>query len=77
MEHSEQAWANDFIHEVTCPNGNKSILVRPSMKSERMGIPEFNRGPMIGEHTKEILSSLGYSTQEINDLKTINAVKCK
>ena len=30
MEHSEQAWENEYIHEVTCPKmAEKSILVRP------------------------------------------------
>ncbi len=41
MEHSQQAWENEYIHEVTCPNGGKSILVRPAMRSDRMGIPTW------------------------------------
>lgn len=67
MEKSEQAWANEFIHEITCPNGNKSVVVRPSMRSEKMGIPEWKRGPMIGEHTREVLAELGYSEEAIQD----------
>lgn len=68
MEKSEQAWANEFIHEVTCPNGNKSVLVRPSMRSERMGLPEWKRGPMLGEHTREVLAELGFSPEEIDEM---------
>ena len=68
MEKSEQAWANDFIHEVTCPNGSKSVLVRPSMRSERMGLPEWKRGPMLGEHTREVLAELGFSQEEIEEM---------
>ena len=69
MEKSEQAWANDFIHEVTCPNGSKSVLVRPSMRSERMGLPEWKRGPMLGEHTREVLAELGFSQEEIEEMR--------
>lgn len=65
MEHSEQAWANDYIHEVTCPNGGKSILVRPAMRSRKMGIPEWKRGPMLGEHTEEVLREIGYTDEQI------------
>jgi crotonobetainyl-CoA:carnitine CoA-transferase CaiB-like acyl-CoA transferase len=74
MEKSEQAWANEYIHEVTCPNGNKSVLVRPSMRSEKMGIPEWKRGPMLGEHTEEILAELGYTPEQIAQLKERKAV---
>ena len=74
METSEQAWTNEFIHEVTCPNGNKSVLVRPSMRSERMGIPEFARGPMLGEDTDKVLARLGYTAEQIAALKEKKAV---
>ncbi len=74
MEKSEQAWANEFIHEVTCPNGKKSVLVRPSMRSEKMGIPEWKRGPMLGEHTDELLAELGYTPEQIAQLEEKKAV---
>lgn len=69
MEHSEQAWANEYIHEVTCPNGKKSILVRPAMRSEKMGVPDWRRGPMLGEHTEEVLKELGYTEEQIAAMK--------
>ena len=69
MEHSEQAWENEYIHEVTCPNGGKSILVRPAMRSDRMGIPTWKRGPMLGEHTEEVLKEIGYTDEQIKAME--------
>lgn len=73
MEHSEQAWANEYIHEVTCPNGKKSILVRPAMRSEKMGVPQWKRGPMLGEHTEEVLKEYGYTDEQIKDMESKDA----
>ena len=73
MEHSEQAWANEYIHEVTCPNGKKSILVRPAMRSEKMGIPAWKRGPMLGEHTEAVLEEYGYTREQIQEMEAKDA----
>ena len=69
METSEQAWANGDIHQVTCPNGKKSVLVRPPMRSDRMGLPAFRRRPLLGEDSDRILEKLGYSREEVEALK--------
>ena len=62
-------WENEYIHEVTCPNGGKSILVRPAMRSDRMGIPTWKRGPMLGEHTEEVLKEIGYTDEQIKAME--------
>jgi cinnamoyl-CoA:phenyllactate CoA-transferase len=33
-----------------------------------MGKPEYNKGPLIGEHGVEIVESLGYKTEEIQTM---------
>lgn len=40
-----QALENDFIYEMTYSNGKTSKLVRSCLRSDAMGLPEFNRAP--------------------------------
>jgi cinnamoyl-CoA:phenyllactate CoA-transferase len=32
------------------------------------GLPEYNRGPYLAEHTEEILSQYGYTDEEISKM---------
>ena len=61
----EQAWANDCLHKMKYDNGNERTLVCLPVKFENMGKPEYNKGPMIGEHGAEIVESLGYNKDEV------------
>ncbi|NMA49344.1 MAG: CoA transferase [Tissierellia bacterium] len=64
----EQAWANNCFHKMTYDNGNERTLVCLPVNFAEMGKPEYNRGPLIGEHGPEILKSIGYSDEEIEEL---------
>lgn len=66
---------NDYVYKMKHDNGTESILVRPSLRSENLGLPEYNRAPKLGEHTKEVLSEMGYSAEEIGALTESGAVK--
>jgi len=65
----EQAWANDCFYKMQYDNGNVRTLVRPPVKFQEMGVPEYNGGPLIGEQGPEILEDLGYSKEEIKEFQ--------
>ena len=48
-------------------NGNIRTLVRPPVKFQEMGVPEYNGGPLIGEQGPEILKNLGYTDEQIRE----------
>lgn len=64
----KQAWANDCFYTMKYDNGNERTLVRPPVNFSEMGVPEYKKGPMIGEHGAEVLSEIGYKDEEINEL---------
>lgn len=70
-----QAIANEFIYKMEYANGKSSVLVRSCLRSQEMGLPEFRRGPMLGEHSTEILRELGYSGEEIRSMLDRGDVK--
>lgn len=63
-----QAIANDYVYDMKYKNGHETKLVRSSLRSERMGVAEFNPGPMLGEHTTQIMADLGYTQEEIDKM---------
>lgn len=70
----EQAWANNCFHKMQYENGNERTLVCLPVKFSEMGTPEYNRGPLIGEHGYEILTELGYSNEEIKEFEESKAL---
>jgi (R)-2-hydroxy-4-methylpentanoate CoA-transferase len=64
----EQAVVNDNVFTMHYDNGQEVKLVRPCLRSENLGTPDYNRGPMYGEHTASILTDIGCSKEEIDIL---------
>ena len=62
-----QAWANNCFYKMKYDNGNERTLVRPPVKFQEMGVPEYRRGPLIGENSYEVMAELGYSQEQIKD----------
>lgn len=70
-----QAMANHFFLEKEYPSGNITRLATPPVQFSREK-PTYKPAPKLGEHTREVLSDLGYSPEEIDELiaeGTINA----
>lgn len=68
-----QAWANDVFYEMDYPRGKKA-LVRTPVDLAETPLPEFKKGPLLGEHTDEVLEQLGYASDEIAQMKANGVV---
>lgn len=71
----EQAWANDYLVKKKFLSGNEGVLVNTPVKFEEMGIREMTSAPLIEENTNDILMDIGYSKEEIKNLKEIKSVR--
>ena len=60
----EQAWANDVFYEMDYPRGPKA-LVRTPITFEETPLPPYEKAPLLGEDTEEVLRGLGYSEEEV------------
>ena len=68
-----QVRANGLIAQVTDIDGiERELVLNPVQFDETP--PTITRGPAFAEHTDEILTELGYSPEELIDLKLANAV---
>jgi cinnamoyl-CoA:phenyllactate CoA-transferase len=69
----EQAWANDYFYKMRYPTGNDRTLVRPPVMFADTPLPEYKRGPYLGEQTEAILAKLGYSEAQIKAMMEAGA----
>lgn len=65
----EQAWANDYLQKYHCTNGEERILPSCPIRFGNNGAFPFGKPIMYGESNNEVLHSLGYSDEQIENLK--------
>lgn len=71
----EQAWANDYLQKYHCTNGAERIIATSPVRFGSQGPLAVGKPVMYSENTHEILDNLGYSEQEIQDMKKNGALK--
>ena len=69
IRNDKQAEANHCFYDMTYSNGNTRRLVRTPVKFENMGVPDYRRGPLIGEQGVDVLKEIGYNDEQIDALK--------
>ncbi len=65
----KQAWEIDVFYSMHYANGSHKALVRPPISMRESGLPDYKRGPLLGEDSQSILQELGYSDAEIARLE--------
>jgi cinnamoyl-CoA:phenyllactate CoA-transferase len=69
----EQAWSANCFYRMQYANGNERTLVRPPIMFQDTPLPEYNRGPYLGEQTESILAQLGYTQEQIHAMMKAGA----
>lgn len=70
-----QALENNYMERVTFADGVTAVLPNPPIAFSNFSRREYEPTGKIGEHTDEILTSLGYTASTIESLKNINAIR--
>ncbi|PEJ60885.1 CoA transferase [Bacillus sp. AFS002410] len=71
---SEQARSRDMVLEVNHPTVKDLQLVGSPLKLSKTPVEVLRHPPLHGEHTEEVMSKLGYSQLEIEEMKQNNTI---
>ncbi|TMH36627.1 MAG: CoA transferase [Betaproteobacteria bacterium] len=71
-----QVVAREMVLEVDHPRGGKTRTIGLPIKLSDTPGSVRNAAPLLGQHTREVLRSLGYSDAEIQSLQERGAVAC-
>jgi len=65
-----QARAREIVVEVEHPRAGKIKLVAPAVSYNGRRMPITRPPPWLSQHTTEVLTELGYSSEEISELRS-------
>lgn len=63
----EQAWAIGAFEEMEYPTGKRAMVRQPVSLESVEPLP-YARGPLLGEHSEEILRELGYTDEQLKEM---------
>lgn len=64
----QQAWANDVFYKMDYPRGAKA-MIRTPINMSTTPLPPYEKAPLLGEDTEEVLRGLGYTDAEIAEME--------
>lgn len=62
-----QAWAIHALEKVSYPDGDRT-LVRPPVVLQNVPLAPYDKAPLLGEHSEEILRDYGYTEEQIKTM---------
>ena len=74
MTTDEQAWANGYLEQVSFRNGSQLAMPRSPLSMDSLGELKTQCAPLLGTNTREVLAEVGYSEQEIEQMKQAGAI---
>lgn len=70
----EQAWANDYLEYMTCPNGETVTMPTSPIEMESVGKIVTKPASKVGGDTEEVLLGMGYTKEQIAAMEESGAV---
>lgn len=71
----EQAWANGYFEHVTYATGRTDVMPTSPIEMASIGPIKTKIAPEIGHDTDAILASLGYTAEQIAEMRAAGAIK--
>ena len=70
-----QAWANGYFEHVTYATGRTDVMPTSPIEMASIGPIKTKIAPEIGHDTDAILASLGYTAEQIAEMRAAGAIK--